>query len=169
MCQFSPPIRQLLPVAPPAPRARWVSLCGSLVVMVVGLLGWANPAQAQLTQPVNVTSLITTPQAGITTNFPTAAFADPCDSTAATGFPGCDNPVNTVNLTFGGGNELVLNAVIAAGNRFEPATELLPPAGLPERIVFRRAGTAPGGLTDRQLLFYASSTANPTTITLDSS
>ncbi|MEA5450745.1 DUF11 domain-containing protein [Leptolyngbya sp. CCNP1308] len=141
---------------------RWLSWLGGLVIAVAFLLGGASPALAQLTSSVPVDTLITVDQAATTTNYPTAPYASPCDPTVLT-----TCPAGTTNLTFGGDTNAVLQAIVAGGIRFEPATDLLPPVGLAEQVVFRRFGPGAGpGLDQRQLLFYESTTANGTTVTL---
>ncbi len=109
-----------------------------------------------------VDSLITVNQPAPATNYNPAPYANPCDATVLT-----TCPAGSTNLTFGGGSNAVLQAILAGGIRFEPATDLLPPVGLAEQVVFRRNGPGAGpGLEQRQLLFYQSITANGTTVTL---
>ncbi len=144
-------------------RARgpgWLGLMGGLVMVALGLLGGGKPALAQLAPFVPVQTLITTGQPATTTNYPNAPFAPGCDTAS---FPGCLAPGATINQTFGAGVNRVLEAVETASGRFEPATDLLPPVGLPQQIVFRRD---PGLPIARQSLFYEASVANGTTLTL---
>ncbi|HZG38422.1 MAG TPA: hypothetical protein VEZ50_07030 [Nodosilinea sp.] len=128
----------------------WVALALATV------FGGATPAFAQLAAPVGVDQLITTEQPAVVSSFPGTPYTTPCDPGS---FANCTGA--TTNLTFGAGNNVVLNAVIAAGNRFEPATDLLPPVGLAQRIVFRRNTGV--GLPSRQLLFFEQTTATPNT------
>lgn len=142
----------------------WVGRSAGFIVWVTvalaTLFGGATPALAQLTTPVGVDQLITTNQPATPSSFLDTAYTTPCDPAS---FTGCDTGTLT-DLTFGAGNNVVLDAVIAAGNRFEPATDLLPPVGLAQRVVFRRNTTA--GLPNRQLLFFEQTTATPDTLTL---
>lgn len=140
------------------PRWGWGRWVSSLAIVLLGLVVGPSPAMAQLAPFISVNEIIAPPQApATTTTYPNAPYADPCDATAATGFQNCDGPAG-VNLTFGGGEERVLEAVVVAGERFEPAIDLLPPAGLPRRIVFRRVGPPLGNVagTERFQLFYES-------------
>jgi uncharacterized repeat protein (TIGR01451 family) len=127
-----------------------------LALALIGVLANVSPAQAQLLPPANpigVQQLITRLEPATQTTYIApdnpAPFANPCSPAS---FPGCDVPGTTTNLVFGNGNNIVLEAVIAGGNRFEPAVNLLPPAGLAEDIIFRRDPR----LADRQrsLLFF---------------
>ncbi|PSN14042.1 hypothetical protein C7293_13425 [filamentous cyanobacterium CCT1] len=150
------------------PWWRWTS---GLVVALWCLVAMPSPALAQLSPVAPVTEIITTLEAAVATSYPGAPYANPCDATdintpGGSGFLNCTG-LGTVNLTFGGGQEVILQAVIAAGSRFEPARELLPPAGLPERILFRRNGPNLGVAgAQRDQLFYASVSANPSDIVL---
>lgn len=163
MCQSPMPLPlQHNAVPRPILGPRCLSWLAGLVIAVASLLGGASPALAQLTPSVPVDTLITVDQAATVTNYPTAPYANPCDPTVLT-----TCPAGTTNLTFGGDTNAVLQAIVAGGIRFEPATDLLPPVGLAEQVVFRRNGPGAGpGLDQRQLLFYESLTANGTTITL---
>ncbi|MBE9156031.1 DUF11 domain-containing protein [Nodosilinea sp. LEGE 06152] len=154
---------------------RWLSLVLVLVLVTVNLVGWPAPAQAQVATSLDINGLFTTTVPGTPSNYNPAPFADPCTSSAAQGFPGCAGA--TTNLSFGQGNELVLQAVTAGPGRerFEPATEIIPPAGLPQRIVFRRNGAVPippppaaptGTLGSREQLFFEAITATTGTISL---
>lgn len=146
-----------------APSLGWFSLAGSLVIVLFGLLGGGAPALAQLAPSAPVQTLITVDQPATSTLYPAAPFAPNCDTVS---FPGCSAPGATINQTFGGGVNRVLQAVQTASGRFEPATDLLPPVGLPQQIVFRRD---PGLPIARQALFYEASVANGTTLTLQPS
>lgn len=140
------------------------SLAGLMVWVVLTLavvFGGATPALAQLAAPVGVTQLLTTEQPAAATNYPGTNYTTPCNPGS---FAGCNLGGANTNLTFGGENNVVLNAVIAAGNRFEPATDLLPPVGLAQRIEFRR-NVGPGR-PNRQLLFFEQIAATPTALTL---
>ncbi|MBD1874652.1 DUF11 domain-containing protein [Nodosilinea sp. FACHB-131] len=143
----------------------WVVRSAGLMVWVVLALatvfGGAAPALAQLAPPVGVDQLIFTEQPAVPSPFPGTSYTTPCDPNS---FNNCDTLGAVTNLTFGAENNVVLNAVIAAGTRFEPATDLLPPVGLAQQIVFRRNVDA--DLPDRQLLFFEQTTATPTTLTL---
>ena len=128
----------------------WVRWLSSLMVMVF-VLTWAYPAQAQ----VAVDRLITNDVPAIPSPTTALNFANPCDDNTVspgTGFPAC--PGGTVNTTYGTGLNRVLTAVEVAGGTFERATNLSVPPVVPDQVVFRRAGVAPGGLASRQLLFY---------------
>lgn len=136
---------------------RWVGLVGSLVIVVIALLGSPSLALAQLAPSVPVDTLVTVSQPGGLTNYPTAPFAPGCDTAS---LPGCDGVNATINQTFGAGNNIVLEAVETAAGRFEPATDLLPPVGLPQTIVFRRDPALP---FSRESLFYESELSESTT------
>jgi uncharacterized repeat protein (TIGR01451 family) len=138
----------------------WVRLLSSLMVMVF-VLTWAYPAQAQ----VAVDALITTDATPVPSPTNTLPFANPCDDNTVapigSGFPGC--PGGTVDTTFGTGVNRVLTEVDVSGSRFERATNLSVPPVVPDQVVFRRNGTT-AGLASRQLLFYeqiANAGANP--------
>ncbi len=129
--------------------ARLLGFMACLALTLTGILGGASPALAQL---AGVTEFDITEVAPGENLFPATPFADPCDPNPAE-FVGCIG--GNINVTFGaagGRGNVVLNAVIAAGSRFEPATDLLPPLGLVPRLEFRRS-TSPT-LLDRQLLFF---------------
>lgn len=161
MCQSPMPLPpQQNAVLHRAPGPRWLSLVGGLVIVVFGLLGGGTPAFAQLAPAIPVQTLITANQAATATNYPTAPFAPGCDTAS---FLGCAAVGATINQTFGAGVNRVLQAVETAAGRFEPATDLLPPVGLPQQIVFRRD---PALAFIRQSLFYEASVANGTTLTL---
>lgn len=142
-----------------------IRLSLAVVLLLTVLLGNAESVYAQTANPVSVDRFFTTPQPALQQNFPGTIYAIPCDPVS---FPGCNNvgpPPASINLTFGiagGIGNRVLNAVEVAGTRFEPATELLPPAGLPQRIEFRRGGVAP----NRDLLFFQETLVNITTLNL---
>ncbi|WP_197064969.1 DUF11 domain-containing protein [Leptolyngbya sp. KIOST-1] len=146
----------------PFPTARLAGLVAGVVLALVGVLGGATPAYAQLAAPVSVDSLITNNEPAIRADFPGTPFTTPCNPAA---FPGCDALGATSNLSFGAGTNVVLEAVIAAGNRFEPAADLLPPVGLAQQIVFRRNLGA--GLPNRELLFFEQLNINLPTIELN--
>ncbi|WP_017301910.1 hypothetical protein [Nodosilinea nodulosa] len=161
MCQTPLPLPSQKTAAPPrAPGPRWLGLLGGLAIVVIGLLGGGAPALAQLSPSAPVQTLVTVDQPAATTSYPNAPFAPGCDTVS---FPGCAGVGATINQTFGAGVNRVLLAVETAAGRFEPATDLLPPVGLPQQIVFRRD---PGLLVARQSLFYEASVADATTLTL---
>lgn len=140
------------------PRWCWGRWLSGLAIVLLGLVMGPSPAMAQLAPFISVDEIIAPPQAPTTTTtYLEIPYADPCDATAATGFENCTAP-GGVNLTFGGGQSRILQAVVVAGERFEPALDLLPPAGLPQRIVFRRVGPPLGRVPgqERFQLFYES-------------
>ncbi|MGB3201433.1 MAG: DUF11 domain-containing protein [Nodosilinea sp.] len=163
MCPSSTTNRQASSFVRRSSRWGWRRWLSGLAIVLLGLVVGPSPAMAQLAPFFSVNQIIAPPQASATTttyDTPPAPYANPCDATAATGFENC-NLAGGVNLTFGGGQERILQAVIAAGDRFEPAIDLLPPAGLPQRIVFRRAGANFGDLgAERSQLFYESVLVN---------
>ena len=130
---------------------------GLVIVMTLGMLLRAKPAMAQANPGgfFGVDQIITSPGAADELNFPDTPYADPCDEGS---YGGCTG--NTTNLTFGADNNLILDAVIVGGERFEPARQLLPPAGLPERLVFRRDPAIP---EERVVIFFESEENNPPT------
>ncbi|MEP0968530.1 hypothetical protein [Leptolyngbya sp. SLC-A1] len=140
---------------------RSVGLMAWVVLALATVFGGAAPAFAQLAPPVGVDQLIFTEQPAVRSRFQGTPYTRPCDPNS---FNNCNAQGAVTDLTFGAENNVVLNAVIAAGTRFEPATALLPPVGLAQRIVFRRNIRA--GLPNRQLLFFEQTTATPTTLTL---
>lgn len=141
--------------------SRLAGLMAAVALTLAAVFGGATPAFAQLTTPVGVDQLLATEQPAVVSAFPGTPYTTPCDPGS---FAGCDAVGAVTNLTFGAENNVVLNAVIAGGTRFEPATDLLPPVGLAQQIVFRRNTGA--GLPNRQLLFFEQTTANATTLTL---
>jgi len=129
-------------------------------VTLAMLLGGASPAFAQLAAPLDASQLITTDQPAEPATFLGTVYTDPCDTQS---FPGCDDPEATVDVIFGADPNIVLDAVIAGGSRFEPAADLLPPIGLAQTIVFRRNPLFTPG---RELLFFEQSNVDPDTLTL---
>ncbi|MBD2110436.1 MULTISPECIES: DUF11 domain-containing protein [Cyanophyceae] len=140
---------------------RSAGLMAGVALALATVLGGAAPAFAQLAPPVGVDQLIFTEQLATPSPFPDTPYTTPCDPNS---FNGCDDPQAVTDLTFGAENNVVLNAVIAAGTRFEPATDLLPPVGLAQQIVFRRNVDA--DLPNRQLLFFEQTTVTPDALTL---
>lgn len=158
MCSSSIPDRQESSFVRRGPRWCWWRWVSGLAIVLLGLVMGPSPAVAQLAPFASVTEIIAPPETpATTTTYLNAPYADPCDATAATGFENCTAP-GGVNLTFGGGQARILQTVVAAGDRFEPAIDLLPPAGLPQRIVFRRVGPPLGRVPgqERFQLFYES-------------
>ncbi len=141
---------------------RLVGLIVSVGFVLLGIFGGASPALAQLAPSVGVEQLITTTQLATPVppppSFPDTPYTTPCDPGS---FAGCNTAGAVTNLTFGAGNNIVLDAVTVAGNRFEPATDLLPPLGLVPRLVFRRSGPI-----ERALVFLEQLIATPDTLTL---
>jgi uncharacterized repeat protein (TIGR01451 family) len=135
----------------------------AVALVLVGVLGGASPALAQLSSSIPVSGFDITDTPAVSSNFPNTPFTTPC---APSNFTGCNTGALT-NLTFGAGRNAVLNAVTVAGNRIAPATDLLPPVGLAQRIVFRRNTGA--GLPNRELLFFEEITSNTATVTLNPS
>ena len=126
---------------------RLVRLMVCLVFTLAGLLGGTQPAFAQLADFIPAEELITSNQLAIEAGpFPDTPFADPCNPGS---FPGCEDPGANITLTYGTSNNIVLEEIIANGNRYEPAADLLPPLGLVPRLEFRRSGPI-----ERQILFF---------------
>nr|WP_242024237.1 hypothetical protein [Nodosilinea sp. FACHB-13] len=140
---------------------RSAGLMAGVALVLATVFGGAAPAFAQLAPPVGVEQLIITEQPAVVGSFPSTPYTVPCDPNS---FNNCNVAGTVTNLTFGAENNVVLDAVIAAGTRFEPATDLLPPVGLAQQIVFRRNTSV--GLPNRQLLFFEQTVANANTLTL---
>ena len=153
--------------------ARLFRLLISAAFLLSSALLWPYPAQAQEVangfRPVQ--ELITSRPPTTSESFANVPFANPCDGGT---LPSCDG--NTTNLTFGAAvdGNIVLDAVLVGGERFEPAIDLLPPFGLAERLEFRRrVGPLPDGSTlpNRELLFFhhgnVNVDANPATNQID--
>ena len=160
MPQFAMPPLHPSKAVPFCILRRFVGVMVGVVFALISLLGGAKPALAQLAQPIGVEELIVTSQpATPVPPFLNTDYTDPC---SPTDFDGCDTGQQTT-LTFGAGNNIVLNAVTVDGNRFEPATDLLPPLGLVPRLEFRRSGPI-----ERALLFFEWLVAEPDILTLAS-
>lgn len=141
--------------------ARLFGFMACLALTLIGILGGASPALAQL---AGVIEFDITEVAPGENTFPDTPFADPCDPNPAA-FNGCIG--GSIDVTFGaagGRGNVVLNAVITAAGRFEPATDLLPPLGIVPRLEFRRS-TDPT-LLNRQLLFFEFNTLAAGDLTL---
>jgi|GEM_PF-4018059 len=139
---------------PVKPAIYILSLASLVMLTVVFILSRALPVQAQIPGGFfGVDGFITSTTAPATLNFPTTPYATPCDPGT---FPGCLG--STTNQTYGSAPDgnLVLDGVVVGGVTYEPARDLLPPQGLADRLVFRRAGA---GLPERALLFFQYETA----------
>ena len=138
----------------------WVKRLASTLMaglfMVTSLLAWAPPAQAQAGlasfQPLTVLNV--TPQAATPSSAPNTPYANPCDNDAVAGsfgtLAGCTGA--TVNLTFGDGNNRVLQS-------FNTATlsNISRVQGLNEQVRIRRnPAISINGSTNitRDVLFY---------------
>jgi len=125
--------------------------------MVTSLLAWAPPAQAQAGlasfQPLTV--LNTVNQAATPSSAPNTPYASPCDNAPTGAFfgtlAGCANPGASVNLTFGAGNNQVLQSFRTAPLQ----TNISRVQGLNEQVRIRRnPATSINGSTTRDVLFY---------------
>ncbi|WOD40586.1 DUF11 domain-containing protein [Nodosilinea sp. E11] len=134
--------------------SRLTGLIAGVALTLAIVFGGATPAFAQLA----ATQLITTNQPAAQSPTSPVAYTTPCDTQS---FPGCTG--TTIDVTFGVGSNIVLDAVIAGGSRFEPAADLLPPIGLAQTVIFRRNALF---TPERELLFLQQATVAPDAITL---
>ncbi len=140
---------------------RLARLMVCFVFTLAGLLGGTQPAFAQLAPFIPADELITSNQLATPVGpFPDTPFADPCNPNPG-GFPGCNVPGASITLTYGTSNNIVLEEIIANGNRYEPAADLLPPLGLVPRLEFRRSGPI-----ERQILFFEENNVTLTNLDL---
>ncbi|MBD2425743.1 DUF11 domain-containing protein [Phormidium sp. FACHB-1136] len=138
----------------------WVKRLASTLMaglfMVTSLLAWAPPAQAQagLASFQPLTLLNVTPQAATPSSAPNTPYANPCDNDAVAGsfgtLAGCTGA--TVNLTFGDGNNRVLQSFNTA-----MLSNISRVQGLNEQVRIRRnPAISINGSTNitRDVLFY---------------